>query len=128
LVGTQVAREAARRLHPDKIVVASLYQREVRESLSLLKKEFADVQWVGVWGDVFVRAELSGARRRDLIQSQQQASAAQLARLRKSAQRAFDTLVIAQGLPRLVRHVVFIVCALEEVGTRVYLKVGTTGT
>jgi hypothetical protein len=272
LVGTQVAREVARRLNPVKIIIASLYQREVREAITLLKKEFPEVEWVGVWGDVFVREGLSGAKRRDLLQSQRsrdelyddlmgdldeaysrsrlvllirehrpdvivdsintataisyqdvysasvvakqvmeklfcqieeltqsvkslamayplsaplepapsgavksrgrskaleresntkshatswqtavsiegdsslepstveqlepvmrqlQVSISELARLRKPARRAFDTLVIAQGLPQLVRHVVFITRAMEQVGTRLYLKIGTTGT
>jgi hypothetical protein len=235
LVGTQVAREAARRLHPRKIIIASLYQREVREALTPLKKEFPEIEWVGVWGDVFVRADFSPSKRRDLLQSQPrreelyddlmgdldaayrrsrlvqlilehrpdvivdcintataisyqdvysatiiakqtmeklfiqieelthaakslaaapaltakrdesavqawrfeqlehaserlQAGLTELAHLRKPAQRAFDALVISQGLPQLVRHVVFIVRAMEEAGTRLYLKIGTTGT
>lgn len=263
LVGTQVAREAARRLSPKKIIIASLYQREVREALTLLEKEFPKITWVGVWGDVFVRSELSGAKRRELLQSSKtrdelyddlmgdldaaysrsrlaalirehrpnvivdtintataisyqdvysasivarqtmgklfhqieelnhevksiahsarpsaedhrkssadtrvdaspevhgsgarpqikatqgpaveawrleqlehtvarlEAGIAQLARLRKPAERAFDTLIISEGIPQLVRHVVVILRAMEEVGTRLYLKIGTTGT
>lgn len=262
LVGAQVAREAARRLHPRKIIIASLYQREVREALTLLEKEFPKIEWVGVWGDVFVRSELTHAKRRDLLQSPRTrddlfddlmgdldaaysrsrlvglirehrpdvivdsintataisyqdvysasivarqtmdklfsqieelsrtlkpltssaesigesqveltpeipfemragsaASSAQrldapkeraleaprlehlehtvakleagithLARLRKPAERAFDTLIISEGIPQLVRHFVFVLRAMEEVGTRLYLKIGTTGT
>lgn len=263
LVGTQVAREAARRLSPKKIIIASLYQREVREALTLLEKEFPKIAWVGFWGDVFVRSALSGAKRRELLQSsktrgelyddlmgdldsaysrsrlaglirehrpnvivdtintataisyqdvysasivarqrmgelfhqieelthvvrstlpatrpdeenpvespghatvdatpgvqgigtqphlsatqgtaveawrleqlehtvaQLEEGIAQLARLRKPAERAFDTLIISEGIPQLVRHVVFILRAMEEVGTRLYLKIGTTGT
>jgi hypothetical protein len=235
LVGLQVARESARRLHPQKIIVASLYQREVREALTPLKKEHPEVAWIGVWGDVFVRADFSHAKRGELLQSPRrrdelyddllgdldgayarsrlvklirehrpdvivdsintataisyqdvysatvvakqamgnlfdqieelthtlktlepalappptadgavseawtrvqmeyaatrlQANVAQLARLHKPAQRAFETLVISQGIPQLVRHVVLILRAMEEVGTRLYLKIGTTGT
>lgn len=272
LVGMQVAREAAKRLNPGKIIIVSLYQREVRQAIALLKKEFPGIEWVGVWGDVFVRSDLTLAKRADLIQSaerrdelyedlqgdldaayarsrlvqlirehrpdvivdsintataisyqdvytasivakqvmqnmfdqidelsrfvrsltwkplsfappqfkaadptrpkdqgpptravgdlrfdsgdrptttdnpdqsmeeawsleqlehrvaQMKTSVSELARLRRPAERAFDMLLIAQGLPQLVRHVVLIVRAMEEVGTRLYLKIGTTGT
>lgn len=235
LVGLQVAREAAWRLRPQKIIIASLYQREVREALTPLKKEYPEVEWIGVWGDVFVRADFSHAKRGELLQSHRsrdelyddllgdldaayarsrlvklilehrpdvivdcintataisyqdmfsativakraldtlfdqieelthalkaieparvpttvsdgavaeawgreqmehavsllQAAVARLERQRKPAQRAFETLVISQGLPQLVRHVVLILRSMEEVGTRLYLKIGTTGT
>ncbi len=235
LVGLQVAREAALRLHPQRIIIASLYQREVREALTPLKKEHPEVEWIGVWGDVFVRADFSRAKRGELLQSQRrrdelyddllgdldaayarsrlvklilehrpgvivdcintataisyqdtysativakqamdslfdqieelahtlkaleparvptavtdgvvadawtreqmehtaarlQGAVARLERQRKPAQRAFETLVISQGFPQLVRHVVLILRAMEEVGTRLYLKIGTTGT
>ncbi len=234
LVGTQIAREAARQMHPRKIVTASLYQREVREALEPLKKEFPEVEWIGVWGDVFMRSEFTLARRAELLQSherreelyddllgdleatyersrlvqlirehrpdvivdsintataisyqdvysasvvakqkldalfeqveqltrtlktlaapvpagdgngsaaqawtreqaehaagQLQASIAELSRLRKPAQRAFEALLISQAVPQLIRHVVLILRAMEEVGTRLYLKIGTTGT
>jgi hypothetical protein len=239
LVGTQIASEAARKLHPRKIIIASLYQREVREALLLLKKEFPSVEWVGVWGDVFVRADFEHARRAELLDSparrealyddmlgdldetyarsrlvqlihehrpdvivdsintataisyqdvdaasviaknkmdalfaqidelahavkaltptltpspvqrgregegvaqawtreqyehlsaQLQANVEEIARLRKPAQRAFETLVISQSVPQLIRHVVLVLRAMEEVGTRLYLKIGTTGT
>ncbi len=235
LVGLQVAREAARRLRPQKIIIASLYQREVREALTPLKKEYPEVEWIGVWGDVFVRADFSRAKRGELLQSHRrrddlyddllgdldgayarsqlvrlileqrpavivdcintataisyqdtysaavvakqamdslfdqiqelahtlkaleparvptavtggvvaeawtreqmehtaarlQDAVTRLERQRKPAQRAFETLVISQSLPQLVRHVVLILRAMEEVGTRLYLKIGTTGT
>ncbi|MGE5141175.1 MAG: hypothetical protein ACM3JD_17030 [Rudaea sp.] len=239
LVGTQVANEAARRLRPTKIVIASLYQREVREALAGLRKDYPEIEWVGVWGDVFVRSEFTLARRAELLQSSErrdelyedllgdmdaayrrsrlaqlilehrpdvivdtintataisyqdvyaasvvarqriqelldtiqdlghavkdvappgvdggegstgavgepavkeavadpaktlgriQAQIAELVHLRKPAQRAVETLLIAQSVPQLVRHVVLIKRAMEEAGTRLYLKVGTTGT
>ncbi len=243
LVGTQIAREAARKMRPQKIIIASLYQREVREALTLLKREHPEIEWLGVWGDVFVRADFTHARRRELLDSparrgelfddllgdldaayersqlvrlilehrpdvivdsintataisyqdmysasviakqklealfaridelthavkaltasplaqslprsagkeggvgivaeawtreqlehatiQLQENVAELARLRKPAQRAFETLVISQSVPQLIRHVVLILRAMEEVGTRIYLKIGTTGT
>ena len=44
------------------------------------------------------------------------------------AQRALELLLIAQSVPQLVRHVLLIHRAMTEAGTRLYLKVGTTGT
>ncbi|MGB8647149.1 MAG: hypothetical protein WCF84_18070 [Anaerolineae bacterium] len=234
LVGTQVAREAARQLHPEKVIIASLYQREVREALALLQKEYPQVTWVGVWGDVFVRADFTHAKRSELLQSSQrrddlyddmisdtdraygrsrlvqlilehrpdvivdsintataisyqdvyaasviakqrmdvllarieelahsvkvltpagangntgdvvvspirgeeaertlaalQSQIAEIARLRKPTERAIETLLISQAIPQLVRHVVLILRAMQEAGTRLYLKIGTTGT
>jgi len=45
-----------------------------------------------------------------------------------AAQRALDVLLISQSVPQLVRHVLVIHRAMSEAGTRLYLKVGTTGT
>jgi hypothetical protein len=42
--------------------------------------------------------------------------------------RDVETLVISISLPQLVRHVLILDRALREAGTRLYLKVGTTGT
>jgi hypothetical protein len=42
--------------------------------------------------------------------------------------RSVETLLIAQYIPQLIRHVIFINRAMREAGTRLYLKVGTTGT
>ncbi len=69
LVGAQVARQISRDVRPDKIVVASLYQREVRDTIEPLEKEFPEIQYVGVWGDVFVRDEFTLERRAALLQS-----------------------------------------------------------
>ncbi len=69
LIGTRIAREIARDIHPKKIIVASLYQREVRETITPLEKEFPGIKFVGVWGDVFVRADFTGERRAVLMQS-----------------------------------------------------------
>src|SRR2546430_414496 len=73
LVGTQVARQVARDLRPEKIVIASLYQKEVRDLVHELRKEFSAVQFPEVGGNSFVRADspreersalMKGARRR----------------------------------------------------------------
>jgi hypothetical protein len=47
---------------------------------------------------------------------------------RKQIERTFETLLLSQSIPQLIRHTQLIYRAMVEVGTRVYLKVGTTGT
>ncbi|HZQ05259.1 MAG TPA: hypothetical protein VFD70_01680 [Anaerolineae bacterium] len=235
LVGLQVARAIARETSAQKIIIASRYQREVREALTTLKKEFAEIEWCGVWGDVFLRQEFQHERRSDLLASparrtdlyddllgdldaayeksrlvqiileyqpnvivdsintataisyqdvyaasiiakhklealfseiealthtvhqlapvttplpesagtlqaaysreqiehltaQLHEHVAKLAELRKPAQRAFESVLISQAVPQLIRHVVLILRAMDQVGTRLYLKIGTTGT
>jgi len=196
MIGTQVVRQIARNLAPRRIIVASLYQQEVREAIEQFEREFPHVDFVGFWGDVFLRAEwnkqdrrqaltrsriLESAERRadlytDLFGDLDQAYAvSQLAQLilehkpdvvvdsintataisyqdvytasvvaRQSfealadgstdpnsfsaAQRALDLLLISQSVPQLVRHVLIMHRAMSAAGTRLYLKVGTTGT
>ncbi|MBI3740801.1 MAG: hypothetical protein HY257_03455, partial [Chloroflexi bacterium] len=222
-----------RDVQPQKIIIAALYQREVREAIAPLQKEFTRIEWVGVWGDVFVRADFAHTQRAALLQSaaqradlyqdlfqdvdaafarsrlaqlilehkpnvivdtintataisyqdmysativaQQQLNAlwaridalkesttmpraqvaatasvemnaaiareqsehvieethravSELAKLSRNAKRAFDALVLSQSIPQLIRHVILILRAMEQVGTRLYLKIGTTGT
>jgi hypothetical protein len=50
------------------------------------------------------------------------------ANLFKSAERALETLLINQSIPQLIRHTLLLHRAMSEAGTRLYLKVGTTGT
>jgi hypothetical protein len=40
----------------------------------------------------------------------------------------FDVLLLSQSVPQLTRHVLLLNRAMREVGTRLYLKIGTTGT
>ncbi len=240
LVGLQVARAIAREMDAEKIIIASLYQREVREAIALLKKECAEIEWIGEYGDVFVREEFQHERRADLLSSktrrddlyedllgdfhdayrrsrlvqlilqykpnvivdsintataisyqdvyaasviakknldalfgeidaltravhqlepeiaaregnketegiqeivvaysreqsehfaeQVRAHLQNIAQLRKPAQKAFESLMISQAVPQLIRHMVLMLRAMDEVGTRLYLKIGTTGT
>ncbi len=44
------------------------------------------------------------------------------------AGRAVESLLLSQSVPQLIRHVLMVSRALTEVGARLYLKVGTTGT
>lgn len=46
----------------------------------------------------------------------------------ESATRAFEEVLISQSVPQLVRHVLLINRAMREEKTRLYLKIGTTGT
>lgn len=48
--------------------------------------------------------------------------------LYKETQKTFETLMLSEAIPQLVRHVIMLNQALREVGTRMYIKVGTTGT
>ncbi len=199
MVGVQVCCEIANKISPRRIIVASLYQQEVREAISLLAKEFPTVHFVGFWGDVFLRTEwnthdrrrhlsraklLESAERRaalhddvfgDLDSAYRQSQLVQLILEHKPdvvvdsintataisyqdvytasvvaknkfealakqlknggsdkaiepAQRALELLLISQSVPQLVRHVLLMHRAMSEAGTRLYLKVGTTGT
>jgi hypothetical protein len=196
LVGSQIVREAARELEPKRIVVASLFRGEVREFLHDVRREFPRVEFVGAWGDVFVRDEFKMERRRRLLQSQvrremlyqdlfgnieeaYQRSALvhiikrfepnvvvdcintataisyqdveslskqthdilqqlqqivdhqdleALSGLRMEIERNIGMLLISQSTAQLIRHVQLLHRAMCEVNTRLYLKVGTTGT
>ncbi len=196
MVGAQATRQIARQLEPRKIVVASLFRGEVREFLHDLRKEFPQVQFVGVWGDVFVRQEFALERRRRLLQSRprrealyedlfggldaayEQSGLVQVIQqhepdvivdsintataisyqdvhslslethdLLRQLQQIVDhqdyeallefgrnleqnvsTLLLSQSVPQLIRHVQLIHRAMSEVGTRLYIKIGTTGT
>jgi len=219
LVGAQIARQIARDISPQKIIIASLYPREVREVIAPLEKEFPDIKFIGVAGDVFVRADFADEKRATLLASPDRradlfddllgdldetykrsrlvqlilehkpdvivdsintataisyqdvysasivakqkidalfeqvdhlnetthppgesrgvpvrtreelhAGIAEIAKLRKDAARAFDALMLSQSVPQLIRHVILILRAMESIGTRLYIKIGTTGT
>jgi len=196
LVGAQVVREIARELEPERIIVASLFRGEVREFLHDTRREFPQVEFIGAWGDVFVRDEFSMERRRRLILSEVQreklyedlfgdiedvynrsslvqlilrfkpdviidcintATAisyqdveilsrhthdlleklrqivdhqdlAALDRLGKDLGRNVSSLLISQSTAQLIRHVQLLHLAMSAVDTRLYLKIGTTGT
>ena len=49
LVGTQISYQIARDLKPQKIVIASLFQKEVRELARELRKEFPSITFVELW-------------------------------------------------------------------------------
>jgi len=201
LVGLQVARRICNDLKPKQVIIASLFQQEVNDALhgpAGLKRMFPDpgIEFVGEWGDVFVRSEFAEEKRGRLLESYQRrddlhddlfgdfdaayarsrlaqlilkycpdiivdsintataisyqdvytgtvvakrsidelltrvraGDAAEAKHEWKDAERAFETLLISQSVPQLIRHVLLINRAMREVGTRLYLKIGTTGT
>ena len=194
LVGAQCARQIARELGPSEVVIAALFQREVRLLVKELKREFPRIAVKGEWGNLFVRTDYAHKERDWILQSTDR-----LGRLFddvfKSRAEAFDrsqmvatirryrpqvivdcvntatglsyqdiytnalevdailkrmladyegdqviegltkrdlrqlaTLLVSEAVPQLVRHVVLLHDAMRECGTRLYLKVGTTGT
>jgi hypothetical protein len=52
----------------------------------------------------------------------------ELTDLTKRAGRDLEALMISQSIPQLIRHVLIMQRAMTEAGTRLYLKIGTTGT
>lgn len=192
MVGLQVAREAVRELHPKRIVISALTQREVDEAVAVLSAETKDVEFAGAAGDIFIPQSLQGIDRAELLRNREhfdelfdeifsrgmeaydRSALAQLiethrpevivdcintataiayldvftvsertkllldalesregsieaAELRPLIQSVRE-LLIAQGIPQITRHILFLHRALEKSSVRVYVKVGTTGT
>ncbi len=48
--------------------------------------------------------------------------------LQDESHRALEELLLSQSVPQLIRHVLLLNRAMRQVGTRLYLKIGTTGT
>lgn len=48
--------------------------------------------------------------------------------LRTRTRHDVEALILSQSVPQLIRHVLILSRAMHEAGTRLYLKVGTTGT
>ncbi len=196
MVGSQIVRHIARELEPRRIIVASLFRGEVREFLHDVRREFPHVEFIGAWGDVFIREEFKEERRRRLLQSRtrrdmlyedlfgpiegtyERSALAQLIHqykpqvivdcintataisyqdvesvskqthdilqqvrqvvdhedlealesLGRDLEQNVSILLLSQALPQLIRHVQVIHKAMCDAGTRLYLKVGTTGT
>ncbi|MBW3671287.1 MAG: hypothetical protein KY432_06400, partial [Acidobacteria bacterium] len=71
MVGLQAAREIARKLSPERIIISALTAPEVDEALESLQKEADDQGWstrfVAESGDIFLPKTLQGKSRRDLV-------------------------------------------------------------
>ncbi|MFC2053932.1 hypothetical protein ACFLV7_06480 [Chloroflexota bacterium] len=202
MVGFQVAHRIARRLEPEKVIMSSLYQKEVREAVNILEKNYPEIEFVGFWGNVFGRREINIGERKqresrsqllenpeyraslfddlfgDVEKAYQNSHLVQLILTHKpdvivdsintataisyqdiyaathiaskdlislvkgldqrdeidfkdqleDARGSFEILMISQYIPQLIRHMILLNKAIREVGTRLYLKVGTTGT
>lgn len=183
LVGSQIVRESARALRPEKIVVASLFETEVTSFLAEVEQEFPEIQFEGAWGNVFVREAFQHASRQELLgdtahrdalyedlfgdldATYERAALVQLIQHHRPhvivdcintatalsyqdttsiskktndllgsdadvghLQQTVSTLLISQATAQLIRHTRLLHQAMTEVGTRLYLKVGTTGT
>ena len=200
LVGKQIAHRIATdtNLSPRKIVIAALFRKEVENALAYLSKVPGDkpIEWVGEYGNIFVRNEYADANPNELLAEHAHREAlfsdlydniedayehsrlvtiirrhqpdviidsintataisyqnvytasnqarkhvqdlletvrlGDIARARdKTEQTSFALyeLLLSQSLPELIRHVLLLHKAMVEVGTRLYLKIGTTGT
>jgi hypothetical protein len=198
LVGRQIAREIASKLSPRKIIVAALAKWEVDEALTELRTLFKDepMEWVGSYGNIFVREEYAQEPRHTLLQSEQsreklygdlfgsidkaygtsqlvklilehrpdvivdsintataisyqdvytasvvakrevdfmlrvvdESTPENVQQIGADMKYTFDVLMLSQALPQLVRHVQMLYRAMCDVNTRLYLKIGTTGT
>jgi hypothetical protein len=77
--------------------------------------------------DVYAATDLARERLGDLREALAGGSPADDG-LAESATRAFEEVLVSQSVPQLVRHVLLINKAMREENTRLYLKIGTTGT
>ena len=190
LVGYQVARQIATEFRPERIVIASRTEASVESAVARLRDDVPGVDFVGEWGDVFVREEYARRGRTELLADPEARegifadllgpidlayAASRLAHLFEryhpevvvdavntataisyqdvytasvvakqsieagpSATNASDrwpeiegdveSLILSQSVPQLIRHILILHRAAREAGTRLYLKVGTTGT
>jgi len=74
LVGYQVARQVAKEIVPEQIVVTSLYRNEAQESVKKLEKEFSNIQFASEFGNMFVREEYSKFSGSELSESPERLS------------------------------------------------------
>jgi hypothetical protein len=117
--------ELVRLIHkykPDVIIdsvntATAISYQDVHTASDLAKKQF-DVLEAAYKG-------LAGGERTDKEQGK---ANVELGELLGSAGCALETVLISQSLPQLVRHVLLINKAMRDVNTRLYLKIGTTGT
>lgn len=195
LVGRQIVRQICYQLNPEKIIIAALFEDEVKQYLDQARSEFPDVEFIGAWGNIFVRddfklespASLTDRKETreslyddlfgDIDDAYERSTLARMVRdhrpdvmvdcintatglsyqdVKKTSLKTHDildrlrskvdaedagihddidelekqvgTLLISQSTLQLIRHVRLLHSALREAGTRLYVKVGTTGT
>lgn len=67
MIGFQIAHRICRHLDPKTVIIASLFQQEVREAATTLRKDFPEVNVVEFWGDVFVRSDLNAKDKENIL-------------------------------------------------------------
>jgi hypothetical protein len=77
--------------------------------------------------DVYAASDLA-KRQFDELDAAARGGAGGLGELLGAAGGALESVLVSQSVPQLVRHVLLINRAMRQVNTRLYLKVGTTGT
>ncbi|HET7376857.1 MAG TPA: hypothetical protein VFK30_09125 [Anaerolineae bacterium] len=78
--------------------------------------------------DVYSSSKITKNKFDDLIGYIKAGNADETVAAGSAAQKMMETLLIEQSVPQLVRHVFIIQRAMTEAQTRLYIKVGTTGT
>ncbi len=78
--------------------------------------------------DVYTNAIEAREALAQLSRAIERGDGAALAALKDEAVRKIEAVIISQGIPELVRHTLLLYRAMVEVGTRLYVKIGTTGT
>jgi hypothetical protein len=72
MVGVQVAREVARELSPQRIVIAAVREDEVNSALAFLREQLpGGIEIIGEWGNIFVPEELKDVDRVAVVESQE---------------------------------------------------------
>ena len=72
MVGVQVAREVARELSPQRIVIAAVSEAEVKSALEFLRDQLGDgIELAGEWGNVFVPEELKNVDRVSIVENRE---------------------------------------------------------
>jgi hypothetical protein len=72
MVGVQVAREVARELSPQRIVIAAVREDEVNSALAFLREQLAGgIEIIGEWGNIFVPEELKDVDRVAVVENQE---------------------------------------------------------
>ena len=127
MVGSEVAHRIANDLRPERIVLAALTDEEVERAVTVLRQEAPEgVEVVGESGDLFDPGEEAEASRLTRMITRHRPEVIVDA-VNTATAMAYRTEPAA-ALPRLIRHVLTLDGAMRAVGTRLYLKVGTTGT
>jgi hypothetical protein len=72
MVGVQVAREVARELSPERIVIAAVREDEVNSALAFLRGQLGEgIELVGEWGNIFVPEELKAVGRDAVVENRE---------------------------------------------------------